>query len=174
MGIVVACAAIACSPALNWRSHSAHEDGFKALFPGKPTLQMRDITWQSTPMRLSMTSAGQGPALFAVIVSARPRHREAELLHFFRDRLLSNTAMTATQAPTAAARIPALPPAVRARAEFALSVRATRAAASEAQPAQLLAHFFVAGERVYQVIALTGPAFAPTELEAFFSAFELI
>ncbi|HRK56061.1 MAG TPA: hypothetical protein PLQ67_00895 [Burkholderiaceae bacterium] len=171
MGIVVACAAMACSPTLNWRSHSASEDGFKAFFPGKPTFQARDITWQSIPMHMRMTSAGQGPSLFAVIVSARPRHRETEVLHFFRDRLLTHTAMTAKQAD---GRMPALPPAVRARAEFALSVRATRTAGSGAQAAQLLAHFVVVGERVYQIIALTGPAFAPTELEAFFGAFELI
>lgn len=163
---------LACSPALNWREFVSAEGQFSAVFPGKPKVSTREVFFGNTRVPMSMSVAGQGPALFAVGVATLPAGFEPEVLPLLQQALLTNTGMQLMVQESAPA---ALPAAVVARARQHVALRAQRdtTAGTDTGPTQLSAHLLIVDHRAYQIVALGDAQLKPDDLETFFGAFKL-
>jgi hypothetical protein len=166
----------ACSPKFDWREIRSSEGGFVVHLPDKPQTVARDIDFDGGRIAMTMTSTGVGPTMFAVGVARLPARAIADpaaierSVAFFRDALVRNIGGKLTSvrpAPLAdsGGRTLRAAEAVAARGKIGADGRA----------AQLAARFYVADDRVYQVVALGAEGeLADDVLESFFSSFRLL
>lgn len=177
VGVVAAAALLAaCSPKFDWREIRSAEGGFVVHLPDKPQTVARDIDFDGGRIAMTMTSSGVGPTMFGVGVARLPAQATADpaavgrAVAFFRDALVRNIGGSVTSqrpAPLAAAggRTLRAAEAVQARGKIGADGRA----------AQLAARFYVADDRVYQVVALGAEGeLSDDVLETFFSSFRLL
>lgn len=61
-----ACAAAACSPALDWREVRPEGSGLQALFPCKPAGHVRKVTLVGTAVEMTLYACTAGGATYAV------------------------------------------------------------------------------------------------------------
>lgn len=173
---VVASAALlaACSPKFDWREIRSAEGGFAVHLPDKPQTVARDIDFDGGRIAMTMTSTGVGPTMFAVGVARLPAQATASpaavdrTVVFFRDALVRNIGGSVTS------RRPASLAATGGR-----TLRAAEAVQAhgkaDGRAAQLAARFYVADDRVYQVVALGAEGeLSDDVLETFFSSFRLL
>lgn len=166
----------ACSPKFDWREIRSAEGGFVVHLPDKPQTVARDIDFDGGRIAMTMTSTGVGPTIFAVGVARLPAQATADpaaverTVAFFRDALVRNIGGSITSqrpAPLAATGGRTL------RAAEAVAARGKIGA--DGRAAQLAARFFVADDRVYQVVALGAEGeLGDDVLETFFSSFRLL
>lgn len=166
----------ACSPKFDWREIRSAEGGFVVHLPDKPQTVARDIDFDGGRIAMTMTSTGVGPTMFGVGVARLPAQATADpaaverTVAFFRDALVRNIGGNVTSqrpAPLAAAGGRTL------RAAEAVAARGKIGA--DGRAAQLAARFYVADDRVYQVVALGAEGeLSDDVLETFFSSFRLL
>lgn len=176
-GLWLAAALLAsCSPKFDWREIRSAEGGFVVHLPDKPQTVARDIDFDGGRITMTMTSTGVGPTMFAVGVARLPGQAAADAtaagrtVAFFRDALVRNiggSIQSVRSAPLAASGGRTL------RASEAVAARGKVGANGRA--AQLAARFYVADDRVYQVVALGAEdELSDDVLETFFSSFRLL
>lgn len=172
----------ACSPRLDWREIREPALGYTVLLPGKPLRASRELKLTDLPVRMDMTSVGQGGALFAVGVAALPPAASAtpaateQTLARFAEGLRRNVdALAAPQEPEPPARFAASFAGSRnVRAETALHVRGQVAGPNGPRAVHLYARLVVADDRLYQVVALGSDAeLPPLATDTFFQSFRL-
>jgi hypothetical protein len=161
-----------CSEQFEWRDVRS-ADGYTVALPGRAQTATREIELDGQKFRLSMTSTGIGPALFAVGAAQLPATLTADAavrdrtIAYFRDSLLRNIEGKVTHtAPAPLALAPASGMTVLATQE----VRAT--GISNGRSSTLAARFFIIDDRFFEVIALgAGGGVAPEALDTFFTSF---
>jgi hypothetical protein len=185
LGVAAACAALlaGCSPDKNWRETRSAEDKFAVALPGKPKQSTRTIKLAGADVPMSVTAAGAGATLFGVGVARLPADSVADdqkveaTLNRFRDAMLVNlgtTVFSVEAEPKAQVAEGAAAP------RAALAIRAQRHPQADANkippgPAQLVAQFFLVGDRLYQVTAHGGEGeLTPQVLDTFFTSFQLL
>lgn len=63
----------ACSPDYNWRSITLGAGEVTAFFPGKPSVQQRELVFEGQPLNFSVTSVTVSGAIFAVGYALLPQ-----------------------------------------------------------------------------------------------------
>jgi hypothetical protein len=176
-GIVTALVLLAaCSPKFDWREVRSADGGFVVHLPDKPQTVARAIDFDGGRIEMTMTSTGVGPTMFAVGVARLPAQATADpaavgrTVAFFRDALVRNiggSVMSQRSAPLAATGGRTL--------RAAEAVAAHGKIGADGRAAQLAARFYVADDRVYQVVALGAEGeLSDDVLETFFSSFRLL
>ncbi len=166
----------ACSPRFDWREVRPPGAGFVVALPDRPHTVTREVAFGGRTIPMSMTSTGIGPTLFAVGVAELPGEavepqQVQSTLEWFRDALVRNVGATLLRSE------PAAPPAGgRSRAlRAAITVEARGSPRADGRPTVLAARFFVADDRLYQVVAFGAEGeIPPAVLQTFFDSFQLI
>ena len=170
----------ACSPHFDWRETRQPEEGFVAALPGRPQFTRREIAFDhpagAVRAEMTMLSAGEGPALFAVGAARLPATAVdstaalAATLDWFADGLLRNV-QAARSVPNAVAA----PAGLGARTLRAARAFSADGKAGGGRRAHLAVRLYVVDDRLYQLVALGAEGEIPPQaLETFFSSFRLI
>ncbi len=176
-GIVAATVLLAaCSPKFDWREVRSADGGFVVHLPDKPQTVARAIDFDGDRIEMTMTSTGVGPTMFAVGVARLPAQATADAaavgrtVAFFRDALVRNIGGQVT-----AARPAPLAATGGRTLRAAESVAAQGRIGADGRAAQLAVRFYVADDRLYQVVALGAEGeLSDDVLETFFSSFRLL
>lgn len=67
--VVVALAASACSPTLNWREARVDAGRVHAMFPCRPVSHAREVSLTGTPVQMTLHACRAGDAVYAVGVA---------------------------------------------------------------------------------------------------------
>ena len=108
LGCLLALAA--CAPALNWREIRPDDaGGALAMFPCKPSHEVREVTLGGSPVRLAVTACRAGDAMFALAAAdVRDPARVGEALLAMRDAAVAN--VQGRIANSQAAQVPGMTP----------------------------------------------------------------
>jgi hypothetical protein len=163
----------ACSPKFDWREVRPADAGFAIALPGRPQVETRELDFDGGKVSMTMASAGIGPTLFAAGAAQLPAaalapERLDATVGWFRAALLRNVGATDSRTEPA--------PALRGvQTRAALAVTATGRPGKDGRAVQLAARFYVADDRLYQVVALGAAGEIPPQaLETFFDSFRLV
>ena len=142
-GLVGACLALACSPALDWRELRPEGSGIAALFPCKPDRNVRTLAVAGHHVRMEMLACSAAGATYALAYVDLPDPAAigpalAEL------RGLAAANIGAAPGDSAALQVPGMTPHPQA-SRVALVGKLPDGAAVQEQAA-----FFAKGLRVYQ------------------------
>ncbi len=115
LAVLVAGAALACSPAFNWREAPVGGDGLVALLPCKPDRATRDVTLAGERVALEMAGCEAGGATFTVARTlAADVPQAAARLRAWQESIAANLRAAAPQSEPAVVRgAVAEPPPVR-------------------------------------------------------------
>ncbi|MFN7572572.1 MAG: hypothetical protein ACK5TK_14155 [Betaproteobacteria bacterium] len=147
--------------------------GFAIALPGRPQVETRELDFDGGKVSMTMASAGVGRTLFAAGAAPLPAaalapERLEATVGWFRDALLRNVSATDSRSQTA--------PALRGvQTRAALAVAAAGRPGKDGRSVQLAARFYVADDRLYQVVAFGAEdEIPPQALETFFDSFRLV
>ncbi|MGH6609823.1 MAG: hypothetical protein ACRECQ_06180 [Burkholderiaceae bacterium] len=139
--------------------------------PARSQTVTRDVTLADTTVPMSMTSTGIGASLFAVGVAQLPpaiagsADKRQQALASLRDSLVRNINGSIVNSSPAALD-----------SQSVVAAEAVEATGRDAggRTVRLTARFFVADDKLYQVVALGGEGEIPAEaLDTFFTSFRL-
>jgi hypothetical protein len=149
-----------CSPQFNWRLVTGPGNTYEILLPGKPVSFTRPILLGNTWVDMTMTAAQVDEHRFAVGVLTRPEGVDT-------NTLITQMAQALSQNVTGAPAEATLPTPVQAAYPlYMLTVN------NPTQAMQLIAHFAVLGQQVYQLVVLQrGHPLTEEEIDTFFSSF---
>jgi hypothetical protein len=175
LGLAVALL-VACAPKFDWREIRSADGGFVVHLPDKPQTVAREIDFDGAPIAMTMTSTGVGPTIFAVGVARLPAQATADpaavrrTVAFFRDALVRNIGGSVTSVRSAS-----LSASGGRTLRAAEAVTARGKIGADGRAAHLAARFYVADDRIYQVVALGAAGeLSDDVLETFFSSFRLL
>ena len=156
----------ACSPRYDWRDYRSPDQGYTALFPGKPSTLERSVNLNGLTVHMSMTAAEVDGATFAVGSAVVPTPDQAPAaLVAMQTALLRNIGASAAGGnSTPSAAIAGAKPG----ADAVIDIDAAGARM------RLVGHLVARDKRIYQVIVV-GPnkGVAHEELDMFISSFKL-
>jgi hypothetical protein len=164
-GLGVACAAIACSPTLDWRELRPEGSGIAVSFPCKPDRHARTLAVAGHPVRMEMLVCSAGGATYALSFADLPEP-VAVVPALAELRAVAVANIAAPPSPLLDLRVPGMTPNVQA-GRIAVSGRLPDGAAVQEQAA-----FFAKGLRVYQA-SVIGAHLGGEAAETFLTALKL-
>lgn len=165
--MLVALAAVACAPTLDWREARPEGAGVLMLFPCRPDRHEREVRMHAAPMRLQLHSCPAGGATFSLAVADTTDPAQVTpLLAALRAQAIANLNGAAIEEP-----LPAIAGATPNGQSALLRIDGRR---PDGRPVVAHAAFFVKGLRLYQATVLGAvEAVSAEALETFFASIRL-
>lgn len=161
--VLVACSALACTPALDWREVRPSGSGVQLMLPCKPASHARRVTLAGVPVEMSMYACSAGESTYALAFAdmADPVRVTPALIELVR---ATSSHLQLTVPPRATPiGVPGMTPNDQA-ARWELAGRLPDGRLLQEQAA-----FFAYGTRVYQA-TVVGERLDAEALETFFGA----
>jgi hypothetical protein len=159
----------ACSPTYDWRTIMNNDNGYTVDLPAKPSLDVREVEIDGTPMKMAMQTAEAGDAVFAVGTVTLPNddpQTQRATLDFLRAGLARNLG-----APPDAHATP-VPLAVGGEVP-GFDVTFSGAAGPKKEQRVMHARLVAKGRHVYQAAVVAKKEPPPEQLDQFFQSFKL-
>lgn len=154
-----------CSPTLDWREVRPEGAGLLALFPCKPSKDVRSVALAGAPLRLSLQACQAGGATFALsFADTGDPTRLAPTIEALRSAAGIN--LSGTPAVVGSAQVSGMTPQALAQR---VTLKGRLPDGTEVRQELL---FFVRGTVVYQATVL-GPRVDPAAIDTFFEGIRL-
>ncbi len=147
---------VACSPKFDWRTIQSTDNGYAALYPGKPSSASRPVDIGGKRMPMTMDAARVDDTLFAVgmvelgVDDPAVRRAALESMQAGLFANLSSQGAAAPQVRELTVQSAATPPVTLP----AVEIRISGVSAQDGTPRRLTARLMAHGARAYQVVVL--------------------
>lgn len=161
---------LACTPRYDWREMHDADAGYRVMYPGKPTQDMREVTLSGEQLPMRMQAVRVDTALFSVGVVTLPRDDDqlrASVLTDLQRGLLANIGQV-----QAVPNIVAIKQANNAPSVAGIAIQA-RGQVSDRTGRFFSARFVARGVHVYQIVILAEVPPAQDHMDQFFASFVL-